>query len=875
MDTPERPEEMRIIRADAARRILGRRLLLTRAGMACERVTRAFWPLWSFALVVLAGLMFGLHDRMPVLGVQIAGALCGVALLWFLISGLRRFRLPGADEARARLDGLAPHHPLAALTDRQATGVGDAAARAVWQAHLARMEQAAQRIRAPAPDLRLSRHDPYALRYVALLFLATALLFGSIRDVGGIAVTGPSETIHGHAGPVWEGWIDPPAHTGLPGLYLNDQPQGRLQVVEGSRIDLRLYAADGALSVRETISGQSSDAPVADPEQSYVAQQDGVVQIESANGAGAEWQVVVLPDLAPAIRATAAMDRSVSGELRQPFAASDDYGVVSGTARFELDLKAVPRRHGLAPEPDPRDPVTLDLPLTISGDRRDFDETLVENLATHPWAGLPVIMHLQAVDAAGQTGDSPPEQRILPARRFFDPTARAVAETRRDLLWARAGAPRVALLLRAISHRPGDAFDSASAYLMLRAAIRQIEASAGAGMTPEVQAEVAGALWRVAVEIEDGDIGDALERLRQAQQRLLQAMREGASDTEIAELMDALRDAVRDYMRQLARNPDSTIDQPDQGERRMLSQQDLRDMMDRIEELMRQGRMAEAEALMRQFQQMMENLRMTDQGGEGGEGSGGGGAGAQALEGLADILRQQQGLSDEAFRDLQEQFNPGARAGRSPGNTGRNGGEGRGQSHDGEGGRSGPGSGDGDDGGFAGRDDTRDGDGAGDALADRQQALRQELGAQEQGLPGGADGPEGEAAREALDQAGRAMEQAERALRDDDLPGALDRQAQAMEALREGMRQLSEALAGNRAQGGQGQRTGQSGGGQVDPLGRTEGRGGVADSRGDMLRGEDVYRRARELLEELRSRSSDRERPERELDYLRRLLDRF
>ena len=63
----------------------------------------------------------------------------------------------------------------------------------------------------------------------------------------------------------------------------------------------------------------------------------------------------------------------------------------------------------------------------------------------------------------------------------------------------------------------------------------------------------------------------------------------------------------------------------------MLSQQDLRDMMDRIEELMRQGRMAEAEALMRQFQQMMENLRMTDQGGEGGEGSGG--AGAQALEG--------------------------------------------------------------------------------------------------------------------------------------------------------------------------------------------------------------------------------------------------
>jgi len=42
-----------------------------------------------------------------------------------------------------------------------------------------------------------------------------------------------------------------------------------------------------------------------------------------------------------------------------------------------------------------------------------------------------------------------------------------------------------------------------------------------------------------------------------------------------------------------------------------------------------------------------------------------------------------------------------------------------------------------------------------------------------------------------------------------------------------------------------------------------------------MVRDGDVHRRARELLEELRERSADRERPERELEYLRRLLDRF
>ena len=37
----------------------------------------------------------------------------------------------------------------------------------------------------------------------------------------------------------------------------------------------------------------------------------------------------------------------------------------------------------------------------------------------------------------------------------------------------------------------------------------------------------------------------------------------------------------------------------------------------------------------------------------------------------------------------------------------------------------------------------------------------------------------------------------------------------------------------------------------------------------------DVYRRARELLDEIRRRSGDTERPTEELDYLRRLLERF
>ncbi|OZO45829.1 hypothetical protein CGU37_27265, partial [Pseudomonas fluorescens] len=127
-------------------------------------------------------------------------------------------------------------------------------------------------------------------------------------------------------------------------------------------------------------------------------------------------------------------------------------------------------------------------------------------------------------------------------------------------------------------------------------------------------------------------------------------------------------------------------------------------------------------------------------------------------------------------------------------------------------------------------------------------------------------------------RAERAMEGAEEALRDQDLAEAIDKQAEAMEALREGIRNLGEAMAeaGQRQRGGDGQESGNAQANNRDPLGRNPGsKGGDVGTQEDLLQGEDVYRRARELLDEIRRRSGEGERPEEELDYLRRLLERF
>jgi len=179
---------------------------------------------------------------------------------------------------------------------------------------------------------------------------------------------------------------------------------------------------------------------------------------------------------------------------------------------------------------------------------------------------------------------------------------------------------------------------------------------------------------------------------------------------------------------------------------------------------------------------------------------------------LQDGLQQQQQLSDEAFQQLQKQF------------------------------------------GQQGQQD-------GQSLADRQEQLRQYIEQLRQQGSGG----------DALDQAERNMGDARDRLREGDFSGAFDAQAQAMENMRQTLRDME-----NQQQAGQSGSDGEvtSERNQYDPLGRPIGNRGRAD--GDTaVPDKNASDRARELLGEIRRRSGESRRPSEELDYLNRLLDRF
>nr|WP_073327649.1 DUF4175 domain-containing protein [Wenxinia saemankumensis] len=879
--------------------------------MVAERASRAFWPVVALVMASAAILLFGWHEAMPLEALWALAVVVGLGTIVALVRGAMRFRWPSEGAAIARIDASLPGRPLAAIADLQATGRGDAASEAVWAAHQQRMAARARAARPVDPDLRLAARDPYGLRYMALLLFVTGLLFGSIWRIGSVADiaagAGPGQAVA--TGPVWEGWIEPPAYTGKPTLYLADQPEGRLDVPQGSEIALRLYGEAGDLTVSQAVTAEAAE-PSAEAQQSLLVRRDGPLAIEGPGGAA--WDIVVVPDAAPAVALSGPVEAEATGQMAQPFTATDDYAVVAGRAVIELDLGAVDRRFGLAAEPGPQEPVVIDLPMPFSGDRTEFSETLIDDFSQHPLANLPVTMTLTVADDAGQEGTTGPVEMILPGRRFFQPIARAVIEQRRDLMWSPDNARRVTQMLRTVAYEPEGFFPNELTYLKLSFAIRQLAADLDddGALTDATRDEVVQALWDLAVQLEEGTLADARARLERAQERLEEAMRNGASDEEIAELMQELREATNDYIRMLAeqnRGQEDGTDQPDMSQNMQeLGADQLQQMMDEIQRLMEEGRMAEAMELMQQLDQMMENLQVTE-----GQGQG---QGQQSMEDLADTLREQQELSDDAFRQLQDEFNgrppqgdqgqpqdgqqpgqqpgqgqpqpdqpfgpqPGQDSGQQPGDgqQGQNqGGQGSGQQPQG---RQGQVQSPGDQPGQGGRQDGQGRGGEG-SLADRQQALRDELNRQRGNLPS-LSGEAADEAGEALDRAEGAMDEAEGALREGDTARAIDRQSEALDALRDGLRNLGEALADNRdqQQPGQGEARGNAQGRlepqRRDPLGREFGNSGQMGTEQEMLQGEDVYRRAQELLDELRRRSGEQSRPEDERDYLRRLLEQF
>jgi uncharacterized protein (TIGR02302 family) len=808
-------------------------------------VWERLWPHLARFLTV-AGLFLavswvGLWLALPFIGRAIG---IGVFLVLALAAlfPLVGFRWPSRAEALGRLDrgtGVR-HRPATTLTDTLSSH--DPVALALWQAQRERTLASVRRIRARLPSPRLAIHDPWALRaLIIVLMAATYIAAGDERRVR-VAAAFDWNGVFAAPNVRVDAWVTPPLYTAKPPIILSAANKeaalpvsGPLTVPAGSTLIVR--SSGGALDV--VVGGGVSEttpteqAPKGTNEKHFTIAADGTAHVRAPSGQP-QWRFAAAPDRPPIIALAKDPERQARGSLQLSYKIEDDYGVTEARAHFAARTSQETKTSAARPL---FDPPQFPLVLPNARTRNGVGQT-VKDLSADPYAGADVTLTLTAKDEAGNEGRSQPFDMRLPERLFTKPLARALVEQRRILALDADQKSKVNDALNALLIAPELFMPEVGHYLGARSVVRELDAA----HSDEALREIVASLWALAVTIEDGDITDVDKALRAAQDALKEALERGASDEEIKKLTQDLRAALDNFLRQLAeqlRNNPQALARPLDPNAKVMRQQDLNNMIERMERLSRSGDKEAARQLLEQLQQMLENLQLAQPGQGDSEME-------QALNELGDMIRKQQQLRDKTFKQGQDSRRDRQRG--KPGDQSMG-------------------------------DLQQDQQGLRDRLKKLQDQLaKQGMGPAERGQKGQDGDPQQGDGEDGLGQADEAMGDASGKLGEGNADGAVDSQGRALDALRKGAQSLAESMQQGDGEGqgySPGKRAGRQQGGNNgnDPLGRPlRASPELGDDLTVKIPGEIDVQRVRRILEELRRRLGDQQRPQIELDYLERLL---
>ncbi|MFA9474228.1 MAG: TIGR02302 family protein, partial [Filomicrobium sp.] len=654
--------------------------------MFLERI----WPrLWLVLAVVGAFVGFSMIGAWSVMEPLTHKFLLGVFGFAFVASLLWAARTPWPTREKAirrleRLSGL-PHRPASSYDDTLSAGNDDPSTMAIWKAHRQRLAALLGKLRVVGPQPDTPRHDPWALRAALLIgVVALTALAGerwSDRLAQAFNIADPAYAISRLR---IDAWVTPPAYTSKAPVMLADggrtgnapkadlaqNTNGLIEIPAGSQLIVRASGeAVGDMRLDILDAGESAKSIAADAAKTPGGVVKDVAELRATLDASAEvrlmhgetkvnsWTFAVTPDQIPSIELTKTPKPSGRGSMKLEYMVADDYGVV--TARVKVvqveDEKHDPNTAWARKDTleGPRLPLSRPPELTLrlpKANARSGESVTHLELGSHPWAGLDVVLSLEATDGAGQVGESEPLEMKLPQRVFRKPLARAIVEQRRKLVVDSRYRDKVVLALDALTLAPDGFIDDVQVYLGLRTALYRLQRD----KTRPGLDSVIEQLWNVALRIEDGDLSDAERRLRDAQEKLSKLLQEGASDQEIQEAMKELRTALNEYLQQMAREAQKNPTMPNgqNSEQQMLSQQDLERMMKQIEEMAKSGARDSAQQMLSELRDLLDRMQSAESQNAQSQQSQ---QMMQMMSELGDIVGQQQSLMDETFSQQRQQ----------------------------------------------------------------------------------------------------------------------------------------------------------------------------------------------------------------------------
>ncbi|WP_394691710.1 TIGR02302 family protein [Hoeflea sp.] len=840
--------------SDATRRSVNFARMRMRFNIALGRAITLAAPALGVTALFLSLSWFGVFRMVPDwarLALLALFAIGFVASLW----PLARLRAPTRAEVDARLEAENRISNQAISIQDDQIEDADPVAHALWLEHRRRMAAKIGALETGIPRSSLPQRDPWGLRVAVGLLLFVAFFYSYSGQAGR-----PGDAFVSHVRTELpdvriDAWVTPPSYVSQAPVFLTGVTRPDSEAVSaiiGSEVTVRLGGADETATVAWVPPGGEpeplkSSEPAAGPATSIGAavwtfkpDTDGVLRIQ-AGRSDLAFALHIIPDAPPVAAFVETPRRAANGALELDYTLSDDHGLASAQAEI---IPAAPPLQNARPLYEPPK-YRLSLPRRSAEDNRAVSS---HDLTEHPLAGQKVLITLIATDGAGQEGRSETLETILPGRRFSNPLAAAVVEQRGVLALDAQNLPRVFDLHDALTIAPEETIPDLSHYLLLQSVRGRLE---NARSDEDLRAAI-DYMWGVALQLEDGNLSLAERRLRDAQNALAEALENGATDEEIAQLMDELREAMQEFLQELARqnqnNPAGEMQQA--MPENMLRQRDLDNMLDQIENLARSGARDQAQQMLQELQRMMNNLQAGRQQRQQQQG----GPMRQQMDKLGELMRQQQQLMDETMRAQREQQSQS--------------GEGRDRQEQGQ---NQPGQ---------GQDQGQQGQGSQSleemlgALGRSQQELQDALGQLQRDLEGMGINPS-----EGFGEAGEAMGDAAGNLQQGQTGQALGDQGRALQALRQGaedmMNQMMQAM-GNEQGEAEGEGPDQNGNRSADdrdPLGRPRATTGPNFGSRVEVPDEIDIQRAREILDAIRKRLGDQLSPELEKRYLERLLD--
>ena len=731
------------------------------------------------------------------------------------------------------------HRPIECLNDELSTVHPDPVSEYIWQAHKKRVAKGLKSLRFRLPSPEIARYDPFGLRIVPVLMLIIA---------GTAGVGDAWARIERAAWPKLDKgldvshrvdlWITPPAYTNLPPIFIESTANSLsagpvqlrnqtgaehapvMQVPVGSQFLAQLTSAKKKATVaigEREILFKAVDPNV--PEAGARAEGilipsdagDRALSVRIDSGLAASWPLKIELDRAPDIKFVQKPKKTGRGQLNVEFQASDDFGI------SEVYMTIQGAEHW-STQAQTRE-FKVRLPIKNRGLKR-MRESVSQDLTKHPWAGTKVEISIQAVDAAKQAGSTDVVGLVLPERVFNHPVARAIIKLRKMLNTpGRQIELDVANEIEKIAKQRTHFFDDTVVFLNL--------VFARARLLGGERASVQNLLWNTALRLEDGEFVVAERELESAQSRLMEAFEKGEiSAPALDRLIKNLQKAMDQYLHALAKHlkRSGRSGAPVSLVSRLMETGDLQHMMKQMRQLGQTGSFEAARGIFSQLNKILKALR---HGALTAQKSKNVGDGQKILEGLQKLTASQKDLLDQTFRKL-PRYNDQFRKGKIN------------KTHTSQ-------------------------------LADKQNAVREGL----EGLMQEMEKILG-AIPSSIGKADYAMEKVGESLDRGDRSGALKQATEALDQLRQTKENLTRQMQGRRgfSFGRQNQKRHNS----RDPFGRrstnTGGMGAFGNGSLKIPNGSEI-RRSRKILEELRLRSGDRDRPQMELNYINRLIRQF